>query len=91
MELDGAIRETIARRLGINPSGTKVELTSALADSGLTQSDAGSLSALLTEFRAYGQSLSQGKPRRTTDSSMKQYHQESMRLLAEIERLGKKQ
>jgi hypothetical protein len=47
------------------------------------------LANLLSELRGYGQSLGQGKPRRTTEQSMKKYHQESMRLLEEIERAGK--
>jgi hypothetical protein len=89
MELDAAIRETIARRLGINPAGNRDELSRAFSGSGLSKDDSDRLANLLSELRGYGQSLGQGKPRRTTEQSMKKYHQESMRLLEEIERAGK--
>lgn len=89
MEMDAAIRETIARRLGINPAGTKDELSRAFTEKGLSPDDAAHLSNLLSEFRAYGQSLGRGRPRRTTEASMNNYHRESMRLLETIERTGK--
>lgn len=87
MELDAALRETAARRLGVNPSGTQAQLTDSFHSSGLAKDDAASLAKLLTDLRTYGQSLGQGRPKKTTENSMRNYHRESMRLLKEMERV----
>ena len=89
MELDAALRESAARRLGVSPSGSERDLTDSFQSSGLAADDAASLAKLLTDLRTYGQSLGQGKPKKTTESSMRNYHRESMRLLGEMERVGK--
>lgn len=89
MELDAALRETAARRLGVNPSGSESDLKDSFHKSGLGPDDATSLAKLLTDLRTFGQSLGQGRPKKTTDSSMRNYHRESMRLLLEMERVRK--
>lgn len=86
MELDAALRETAARRLGVNPSGSEAGLKDSFHNSGLCAEDAASLAKLLTDLRTYGQSLGQRRPRKTTENVMRNYHRESMRLLVEMER-----
>lgn len=89
MELDAALRETAARRLGVGPSGTPEEVKGAFLKAGLSPDDAASLARLLADLRSYGQSLGQGKPKKTTEASLKAYHRESIRLLLEMERVRK--
>lgn len=89
LELDAALRETAARRLGINPSGSEAHMAESLHHSGLNKDDAASLAKLLTTLRSFGQSLGQGRPKKATENSMRNYHRESMRLLQEMERVRK--
>jgi hypothetical protein len=89
MELDAALRETAARRLGVNPSGSESALRDSFHQSGLGADDAASLAKVLTDLRTYGQSLGQGKPKKTSESSMRNYHRESMRLLDLMGRVRK--
>lgn len=89
LELDAALRETAARRLGVSPSGSEAHMSESLRSSGLSKDDAASLAKLLTTLRSYGQSLGQGRPKKATENSMRNYHRESMRLLEEMERVRK--
>src|SRR5690606_5176455 len=90
LELDGAVRETIARRLQINPSGTVNELREKFVSSGLSVDDSQDLAELLNRLRGYGQGLTQGKSKKPTDSELERLHGTAMRLLTELERVGGK-
>ncbi len=89
MELDAALRETAARRLGLNPNAPPEELEEASVSSGLSPDEAASLAKLLADLRTYGQSLGQGRPKKASEATLKAYHEESMRLLRRMERMRK--
>ncbi len=90
LELDGAVRETVARRLQINPSGSMSELREKFAASGISAEDARDLAELLSQLRGFGQGLTQGKTKKPTDSELERLHGRAMRLLSELERVGGK-
>lgn len=90
LELDGALRETVARRLQLNPSGSANELREKFTHCGLSAEDSHDLADLLSQLRGYGQGLTQGKSKKPTDSELERLHGRAMRLLSELERVGGK-
>lgn len=88
IELDAALRETIAQRLSEPAVPAASELTERLEKAGLSSQSARDTSTLLTLLREYGQSLAEGKPRRTTESDLKRLHERARRHLDEIERIS---
>lgn len=90
LELDAALRETVARRLGLNAAQPRERLSKELQEQGLSRKDSESLCNLLVELRTHGESLSKAKWRGPTEHLMKRVHEESMRLLNEIERTSGK-
>ena len=85
MELDAALRETLARRLQLNPSEASEQLAPALVSAGFSPSNASTLIGLLSQLRDLGQSLAHKKPRKISNQKLKNLHAESMRMLKEIE------
>lgn len=85
MELDSALREAMVRNLKVQPSLSASELEAELLTAGLTSTETRDLTETLSQFRRYGQSLSQGKPLTPTENELEALHQTAMRLIAIVE------
>lgn len=87
LELDAALRESLSQRLGLNAGAPSAELARQAGLKGLSERDATSLASILATFRGYGELLTVGKSKKPTEQELKRLHNESMRLLGEIEGL----
>lgn len=90
LELDAALRESLTQRLGLNGGSPGASLAEQAKAHGLSHDDARCLAALFATLRSYGERLTVGKSKKPTEDELKRLHHESMRLLSEVERLGRK-
>lgn len=86
VEMDAALREAMAHRLGVDPHTAPERLVQDLEKAGLSPEEARSLCELMAEFRRIGESLTHGRPRRASPAQLKKVRRSSMDLMAAIAR-----
>jgi hypothetical protein len=85
LELDGVLRDAIARRLGIDSSLNPKQLKAEVERMGVAAADAAVLEHLLRQFELYGRSLSRGKTPKISQNDLASLHNRTMELLKIIE------
>lgn len=85
LELDGVLRDAIARRLGIDSSLNPKQLKTEVERTGVSAADAAVLDGLLRQFEQYGRSLSRGKTPKISQKDLAHLHNRTLELLKIIE------
>lgn len=85
LELDGALRDSISRRLKADGGLDPKRLSALAREKGLGTSDSALLGAVLQEFQNYARLLSQGKRTKIRPADMRRLHSYTLRLLKAIE------